>query len=355
LVFRATQTDGGRTVLRKLAAVVIVLSLIGSTGCQPPQGGTGTGSGGGKRGKIEKLRIAVIPKGTTHEFWKSVHYGADKAAKEIKAESGIDVEVIWKGPIQENDRDGQISEVQRFVTQRVDGICLAPLDSVSLIASVKEARDQNIPVVIFDSGLKDESIIVSYVATDNHRGGELAAEEMARLLDEKGSVILLRYTTGSESTEQREQGFLDKIAEYPGIEVLSSDQYLGTTPELSLEKAQQVINAYGDQIDGIFAVCEPNATGVLGALEDAQLDGKVVFIGFDPSPHMAQALVDDKMQGIVLQDPVTMGYTAVKTMVAHLRGEEVEKRINTGEYIATTDNQDDPRMQELLHPAQYGE
>jgi ribose transport system substrate-binding protein len=124
-----------------------------------------------------KYRIAVIPKGTTHEFWKSVHAGAAQAAKEAG-----NVEILWKGPLLENDADGQINVVQEFITRGVDGLVLAPLDSQALVAPVKDAQQQGIPTVIFDSGLADESIIVSYVATDNYHGGALAARRIAEVL-----------------------------------------------------------------------------------------------------------------------------------------------------------------------------
>jgi ABC-type sugar transport system substrate-binding protein len=173
---------------------------------------------------------------------------------------------------------------------------------------------------------------------------------------EPSGVILLRYSPGSESTMQREQGFLDTLAkEFPQIHVLSSDQYSGTTPESSLDKAQQLIVKYCDRIDGIFAVCEPNANGVLGALEEAGLAGRVKFIGFDPNERMVQALGDGRMHGIVLQDPVTMGYQAVKMMVSHLQGTTVEKRISTGEHMATPENMDEPQMQKLLNPEQLSD
>jgi ABC-type sugar transport system substrate-binding protein len=167
-------------------------------------------------------------------------------------------------------------------------------------------------------------------------------------------VILLRYNPGSESTEQRERGFLETLAkEYPHIKVLSSDQYSGTTPETSLDKSQQLLNKYRSQVTGVFAVCEPNATGMLEALEQEGLAGKVKFIGFDPSPRMIQALAENRMHGMVLQDPVRMGYEGVKTLVAHLEGKPVEKRISTGEYMATPENMQEPRMQQLLNPEQF--
>jgi ribose transport system substrate-binding protein len=134
----------------------------------------------GERRPVPKYRIAVIPKGTTHEFWKSVHAGAAQAAEEEG-----NVEIFWKGPLQENDTEGQINVVQEFITKKVDGLVLAPLDSQALIASVKDARHQGIPTVIFDSGLGDETNIVSFVATDNYVGGALAARQLAEVLAEQ--------------------------------------------------------------------------------------------------------------------------------------------------------------------------
>jgi ribose transport system substrate-binding protein len=131
-------------------------------------------------GADKTYTIAVIPKGTTHEFWKCVHAGAVKAQRELK-EKGVNVDIIWKGPLREDDRDMQIQVVENFMTRRVSGILLAPLDSQSLVAPVVNASRAKIPVVIFDSGLKTDKY-VSFVATDNHKGGELAAERLGNCL-----------------------------------------------------------------------------------------------------------------------------------------------------------------------------
>jgi ABC-type sugar transport system substrate-binding protein len=169
-------------------------------------------------------------------------------------------------------------------------------------------------------------------------------------------VVLLRYNPGSESTEQREKGFLDTLAkEFPSVRVLSSDQYAGTTPESALDKATDVLNKYQDRVSGIFAVCEPNANGVLRALENTGLVGKVKCVVFDPGSGLIDGMVQGKVDGIVLQDPVKMGYEGVKTMVAHLDGTAVEKRIVTGEHVATPENMKDAEIKPLLEPAQFTE
>lgn len=169
-------------------------------------------------------------------------------------------------------------------------------------------------------------------------------------------VILLRYNPGSESTEQREKGFLETLAkEFPAIKVISSDQYAGTSPEQALDKATDLLNKYEGRVTGMFAVCEPNANGLLGALVNTGLAGKVKAVVFDPDPTLIKALTEGKLHGIVLQDPVTMGYLGVKTMIAHLDGQKVEKRIVTGEHVASLENMHDPVIDKLLKPEMFSE
>ncbi len=323
-------------------ATVACLLLVLAVGCQPPEKQVA------ERAPLDpdvELNIAVIPKGTTHIFWQSVRYGAEKAGKEFNAK------ITFRGPQKESDRREQINVFQGFVNKGVDGICLAPLDADALVRPVQEASKADVPVVIFDSGLAtDKSDFVSYVATDNFRGGQMAAKRMADKLDGKGDVIMLRYQQGSESTHQREEGFLDGLKEFEGINVLSSDQYAGTTTESAVNRAQQVLNKYRDEVDGIFAVCEPNAKGVLKALQDQKLTDQVTFVAFDSSDQIRLALEAGEVDSIVLQDPVQMGYLAVKTIVANIRGESVEDYVDTGVFLATQANMKEEKIAQLLQP-----
>ena len=293
----------------------------------------------------DSIRIAVIPKGTSHEFWKSVHFGAQKAAKEIG-----NVEIIWRGPVVESDTTSQIEVVKDMITMGVDGIVLAPNQKGGLVDAVTESIDEGIPVVIFDSGLNKGPKIVSYVATDNFKGGQMAADALGKAVG-KGNVILLRYVAGSESTEQREQGFLDRIKAYPEITVVSSDQYGGDNTTSAKEKVDQLLQVHGENLGGIFAVCEPNANGTMEAIRNAGLAGKVKFVGFDPSDSLIEAMTKDECHGIVLQDPVEMGYQSVITLVNSLNGQTAEEFISTGEYLATPENMNEELYQRLLSPA----
>jgi ribose transport system substrate-binding protein len=299
-------------------------------------------------GPPTQTTIAVIPKGTTHEFWKSIHAGAVKASLEL------DVEIIWKGPLKEDDREAQISVMENLISRGVSGIVLAPLDDVALRAPVADATRRGIPVVIIDSDLKSEDH-VSFVATDNYRGGRLGARKLVELLDGDGRVIMLRCLEGSASTTNREQGFLDEVAEAKGIVVVSSNQYGGPTTETAYRASENLLAPLKGPdgtltIDGIFCVNESTTFGMLRALQDGGLAGRVRFVGFDSSPKLVEALRKGELNGLVLQNPFEMGYRGVLTIVAHLRGEQVEKRIDTGVTVATTENMEDPQIVERLTP-----
>ncbi len=317
--------------------------IIGIVAAMPLACGKGSSSSG------KKFQIAVIPKGTTHEYWKSIHAGAVKAERELKGE-GLDVNIIWKGPIREDDREQQIQVVEGFLSQGVNGIVLAPLDSKALVRPVEEAKNAGIPTVIFDSAL-DSKNIVSFVATDNEKGGQLAAEHLGKILGGKGRVLMLRYQEGSASTEARESGFLDGMKKsYPAINIVSSDQYSGPTRDTAKRAAENLLNRFGSNIDGIFCPNESAAAGMLLALQDGGLAGKVKFVGFDSSSVFLDAMKAKQMDGFVLQNPFEMGHIAVKTMVDHLQGKQVPPVIDTGVSIVTPDNMDTADVKKLLNP-----
>ena len=299
-----------------------------------------------KSGK--RLRLAVIPKGTTHEFWKAIHAGAVKAQQELKAK-GRDVEIIWKGPLKEDDRNGQIDVVENFRTQKVDGIALAPLDAKALARPAEDAIKAGIPLVVFDSDL-DSKLHASFIATDNKKGGALAAAHLAKLLNNKGRVILMRYQVGSASTENREAGFLEGIKKFPNIKVISDNQHAGATRALAQTTAQNLLNRFGKEVDGIFTPNESSADGMQLALKEAKLLGKVKFVGFDFSPTLNEGLKQKNIHGLVLQDPVKMCYLAVMTLVKVIDKQKVDKFIDTGVYIATPDNMNTPQMKDLMNP-----
>ena len=327
----------------RVLAFTIPLAALLATAC---------GEAGSQR-RDAPLTVAVVPKGTTHEFWKSIHAGADQAARELAAR-GDSVIIIWKGPLREDDREQQVQVVEGFISQRVQGIVLAPLDNRALVRPVEEARRAGVPTVIIDSGLESDEI-VSFVATDNRQGGRLAAERMSRLTGGKGRVLLLRYQEGSASTQEREAGFLEQLrATAPGIEIISSDQYAGPTRETAKRTSENLLNRYGADLQGIFTVNESSTIGMLLALQDIGRAGKVRFLGFDASPLLLEAVRAGQLDGVVVQNPLRMGYLGVMTMVEHLRGKPVERRIDTGVMLVTTENLDSAATRQFLTPPTGG-
>ncbi|HJT67977.1 MAG TPA: substrate-binding domain-containing protein [Pyrinomonadaceae bacterium] len=297
----------------------------------------------------KKMTIAVIPKGTTHEFWKSIHAGSLKAASELSSQ-GTDVEVIWNGPLREDDREQQIQLVEGFAAQGVNGMVLAPLDDRALVRPVSDAKRAGVPTVIIDSGLQS-SDFVSFVATDNRKGGLLAADRMGQLLNGKGKVIVLRYAEGSASTSEREAGFIDEIkAKFPGIELISTNQYAGATRDTAKRAAENLLNQFGDDVQGIFTPNESSTAGMLLALQDIGKAGKISFVGFDASQTFIDAINANQLHGIVVQNPFNMGYLGVRTMVDNLQGKPVPSKIDTGVMLVTKDNLSSPEVQTLLHP-----
>ena len=170
---------------RSLLLATVFGSLIAAASCQ--------------RQSTKKV-VGVVPKGTNHIFWQTVHAGALAAADEF------DLEIIWNAPQLEVDTSRQISIVENLIARRVDGIVLAPVEEDALVGVVERAVSEGIPVSIFDSGIKTDKII-SYVATNNYDAGVMAARRMGKILGGKGKVGVIGFMPGSASTMDREGRF----------------------------------------------------------------------------------------------------------------------------------------------------
>lgn len=288
------------------------------------------------------IKIAVIPKGTTHSYWKSVQAGAMKAGEDLG------VIILWQGPQKEDDRQMQIQVVQNFISRGVNAMVLAPLDDRSLVQPVNTAVKKGIPVVIIDSGLSGGDYS-SFVATDNFMGGKMCAKKLAEEMSGKGKVAILRYQEGSASTGKREEGFLAGIKEYaPSIEIVVDNQYAGATIEKAFQTSQNMLNRYAD-IEGVFASNESATMGMLRALKTAGRAGKVKFVGFDANKDLLGALKAGEIQGLAVQDPYRMGYEGVKAAVAILKKQPFEKNVDTGVLMVTNENLATDEVKKLIN------
>jgi len=300
--------------------------------------------------KDPEITIAVIPKGTTHIFWESVHAGAIKASVELG------VNINWVGPEKEDDRQQQIAVVDNQVLNGVSGIVLAPLDAMALRRPVRDAVRRDIPVIIIDSGLQDsEDVYTSFIATDNREGGRIAGREMGKSLEGKGRVVLLRYMEGSASTTNREEGFLESLKEFPGITLVSDEQYAGATRAQAQQASENLLLRFKDEqgiltIDGLFCPNASSTYGMLQALRRQRQTGEVIFIGFDSDDPLVKGLEQGEIHGLVVQNPFKMGFLGVKIMLDLLQGKPVEKRIDTGVTFVMRQDLENPEIQELIDP-----
>lgn len=287
--------------------------------------------------------IAVIPKGATHEHWQRVKAGAEQAGKEFG------VNIIWKAPQTENDRQQQIQLIEQFTADKVAAIVVAPLDEKGLVRPIRQAVAEKIPVVLIDSGLAGEvgKDFVAYVGTDNRHGGVMAGEALAKALAGKGKVVMLRYMEGSASTAERENGFLDAIKKFPDIQMISDKQYSGATSDVAQTKAANMLDDLR-MADGVYCPNESSTYGMLEALRKADLIKKVKFVGFDTSPPLLAAVRSGDLVAVVAQNPRRMGYLGVKAAVDSLNGAKVEPSIDTGAILITKENVDSDEVKALF-------
>jgi ribose transport system substrate-binding protein len=297
--------------------------------------------GGAGGAKSTRKTIAVIPKGVSHSFWKTVEAGAEAAGKDL------DVKILWKGPAQETAYSEQINIVEDMISQRVDGIVLAPSHGDSLVPMVERAQTAGIPVTIFDSGISTEKYL-SYVSTDNRQGGVVAAKRMGEKLGGKGKVAILGVKKGSVSTDEREEGFRDTIQkEFPGITLVPIIFYGEANAAKSLAVAEDVLTSHSD-LTGLFASNESSTVGAVNAIRQRNLAGKVTLVGFDATADLVRNVREGAIDSLVLQNPFRMGYEGVKTIVDKLNGRQPERRIDTGVELLTKDNVDTPKIQQLI-------
>lgn len=287
-----------------------------------------------------KYQIAVIPKGTTHIFWQSIYRGAKDAGEEAG------VEIFWHGPERESSREKQIQIVEDFIARKISGVVLAPIDSTALVPQVERLYAKKIPCVIIDSGI-DTDKYVSFIATDNYKGGVMAARRMGEILNGKGKVIVVKYSPGSASTTKRENGFINTIEkEFPEIEIVDA-KYGMDTVETALQATEDLLMK-NPELDGLYACNESTSIGALRALQSQGRAGRVKMIGFDSAELLIEGIKAGVVDSFVLQNPYKMGYEGVRIMVAKLDGKEVPRHMDTGVVLATKENLETGEIDALL-------
>lgn len=309
---------------------VLMVAVLAALGC----GGSGTDRG-------DTYTIAVIPKGMGHQFWNTVRAGADAAGGELGAD------IVWIGPSRETEVARQIEIVTDMITRRVDAIVMAACDETALIGPIQRAINAGIPVVTIDSGV-DSDLPVSFVATDNIAGAHAAAEVLAELIGGEGAVGLLPFVRGAATSELREQGFLEGIAEFEDIEVAAT-LYTQSDVARAMNATQDMMTS-NPELRGIFAANEPACLGAMRALQNMGRAGDVKLVAFDASEDQITGLQSGAVHALIVQNPFSMGYRGVEAAIDAIEGRAVPDRIDTGVTVVTMENFNDPDVQELLFP-----
>ncbi len=310
--------------------LLVVASLLTGCGTAAP---TPAASG--------DIYIPVISKGFQHQFWQAVKMGAEQAAKDYN------VKITFEGPESESQVDKQVEMVEAALAKNPKALCLAALDSKALIPLLEKAKAANIPVVGFDSGV-DSDIPVATAATDNIAAAAFAADKMAALINNEGKIAVIVHDQTSRTGIDRRDGFVNRIKEkYPNITIVDV-QYGGGDHAKSTDLAKAIMQANPD-LKGFFGANEGSAVGVINAVTEMNKSGKIVVIGYDAGKLQRQAVRDGLMAGAITQDPVGIGYKAVEAAVKAIKGEKVEKNIDTGFKWWDKTNVDSEEMKPLLY------
>jgi ribose transport system substrate-binding protein len=238
--------------------------------------------------------------------------------------------------------------IDSVTAAKPDGVMVAPDDSKALLSPLKSMSDAGIKVTFVDTKLDDTSFAVSSIATDNLGGGTLAAQTLATLINDKGTVLVVNVDPGISTTDARVQGFNDEMKKHPNIKVLDV-QYTHDDPTAATTITTSTLAAHPD-LAGVFATNVQNAEGVATGLKQAS-NTVVKTIAFDAGPKQIEDLNAGIVQGLIAQDPYGIGVAGVQQTVLALKGQPTTSVIQTSLAALTKDNVTDPAMQKYLYKA----
>ena len=313
-----------------LAIVVAACSSGGGSSSSP-----GASSGGAKP------YIAIVSKGSQHQFWQAVQKGAtDEAATKGAT-------ITYEGPASESEVDKQLTMLQTALDKKPAAICFAALDSKAAGPLLQKAKDAKIPVVGFDSGV-DSTIPVTTVSTDNIAAAGEAADQMAKLIGDAGKVAVIVHDQTSQTGTTRRDGFVKRMKEkHPNITVVAIEYGAGD-PVKSADLAKTIMTANPD-LKGFFGANEGSAKGVLNALKETGKEGKIVAIGYDSGQQQIDAIKSGVMAGAITQNPVGIGAKCVDAALDAIAGKTVPKNIDTGYFWYDKTNIDKPEIAAVLY------
>ncbi|MFS2151178.1 ABC transporter substrate-binding protein [Rhizobium sp. Rhizsp42] len=282
--------------------------------------------------------FAIISKGFQHQFWQAVKSGAEQSAKK----NGVTI--TFEAPETEAMIDKQIDMLNAAIAKKPQGLGFAALDSQAEVPLLKKAHEAGIPIVAFDSGV-DSDLPLATCSTDNLKAAAAAADKMAEAVGKAGEIGMLVHDQTSQTGIQRRDGFKNQIeSKYPDIKIV--DIQYGGDPLVATESAKAMLAAH-PQIKGIFASNEGSAIGLLQAARESK--AKIIAIGFDSGKQQRAAIADGSEYGAITQNPVGIGECVVDSLAKAIKGEKLDKVIDTGFYWYDKSNLSDPKVSAVLY------
>ncbi|MGI6687038.1 MAG: ABC transporter substrate-binding protein [Christensenellales bacterium] len=323
--------------MKKLLAIVLIMMLMVS------------GFALAESAKpLEGKFVPVLPLGVAHQFWQAVKSGAEQAAEEYG------VEIVFDGPEEETMVDKQVDILRaNLANEKLGAVVMAAIDIESVRDLLEGVKAKGMPVVGFDAGVGP--VADAHCSTSNYSAGELAAENAIRLMGKEGKIGVVGHSQTVVDAVARVEGFVDYIKNNSDIEIV--DMQYGDGDHLrSADIAKSMMIANPD-IKLIYASNEGACVGAYNGLQEINMIGKVLLIGFDSSAAMKQGVRSGEIAGAITQDPVGMGYKAVATACKLMLGEKIEGEVDehgtvvvdTGCYWYDASNMDEDHIAPLLY------
>lgn len=289
----------------------------------------------------KKKSIALILKTKQSDYWGTIRMGAEVAAKEF------DVNLIFSAPDDEEDIQGQIKLVEQAIRQSADAIVLAACDYKALVEVVEQAEKQRIPVITIESEVNSDKVR-TFIGVNNYDTGTKAGEKLIELIGGQGEIALISFIQGAYNAEQREQGLLDVIADYPEVELVSK-AYSYSDRGLAREITREIIEAH-PRLAGIVALNATTSIGVASEIQSLGREGKVNVITIDYTPELLELLQEGVIQASIIQNSFSMGYLGVKHAVDAIYGRAIPERVDSNTKVIDLDNMFWSDNQKLLFP-----
>jgi ribose transport system substrate-binding protein len=288
--------------------------------------------------KAEDVYFPIIAKGFSHQFWQAVKAGAEEAA------AANNVKITFEGPNTEAEIDKQTDILNAAIAKKPQGLGFAALDSKAQVPALQKAADAGIPIVAFDSGVESD-LPLTTCTTDNVNAAGAAADKLAEAIGGEGEVAAEIHDQTSATGIGRRDGFLNRMKEkYPKIMVV--DVKYANDALKAADDIKATLQAYPN-LKGIFASNEGAAIGLGVAIKET--GAKIVGVGYDSGKSQKDAIMDGTLIGSISQNPVGIGKCVVESLAKAVKGEKLEKIIDTGYVWYDKTNMADPAVAAVLY------